>query len=562
MTSSSAVDYYRASVDVGTSDTAEPPSSTQLRSLLRLVRSKGVVDARGLALSAEMVRDIIDAAPHRRGRTHLLRSTFAACAIGDGASFTNVVFHRAWFDDVQFGNEIDFSDSVFYGLVDFRGRFGHHVFFNGAQFRASVGFEGVTFGDGADFSGTSFRKTAEFGQAKFHGGALFTGVQCSGVVSFQRAQFHNQPEGGIAADFINAEFAGARFDQVRFGNWVSFSKSTFGPNSTFSEARFGVGADFVGASFGASACFDAAVLSGVDLTGVNLEGADLSGCAFDGADLHNASLAGVKLSGALLDYRTNLKGTRLFTEKSGAILLPRLVDVRWNGAQVTDVSDWPLTRDSRLGDDPCMRWPTSPRRLPQAMAKRLRLRVDRMRRSALAGLYRIPGSVRDQPNPEGGPRAPFSKEIDDLAEYRTKLADAIRAYRQTAIALQAQGMDVVAREFSYRGAQLSRQLLGRGGRFVSWCLDALTGYGLRARRILGAYVAVVFAFAVVYGATKTTSWADALWTSVIAFHGRGVISSGVLRGSFALTVPAIEAAIGLLVEGLLVAVIIRRVVRD
>jgi hypothetical protein len=65
-----------------------------------------------------------------------------------------------------------------------------------------------------------------------------------------------------------------------------------------------------------------------------------------------------------------------------------------------------------------------------------------------------------------------------------------------------------------------------------------------------------------YPVTNGPRGVNTIWFSIIAFHGRGVINGGIDADSKFLWVPASEAVIGLGVEALLVAVIIRRLFRD
>ncbi|MGZ3681663.1 MAG: pentapeptide repeat-containing protein, partial [Ktedonobacterales bacterium] len=94
-------------------------------------------------------------------------------------------------------------------------------------------------------------------------------------------------------------------------------------------------------------------------------------------------------------------------------------------------------------------------------------------------------------------------------------------------------------------------------------LGLLAGYGYRMGRIIIAYLLVVGSAAVAYyvcgqlGYEPKLDAAQALLVSVTAFHGR------VFSEQFSITTPqawvaAIEAVLGLLVEGVFIAMLTQR----
>jgi len=112
----------------------------------------------------------------------------------------------------------------------------------------------------------------------------------------------------------------------------------------------------------------------------------------------------------------------------------------------------------------------------------------------------------------------------------------VRAYRQLAAQLRAQGMNEVADRFLYRAQQLQRRVLLRQGRLgawlFSWVLALLAGYGYRPGRTVFWYLATVVSFAVAYyllgPAQGHTFQPDgALVFSVTSFHGRGFFPGGL-----------------------------------
>ena len=126
-----------------------------------------------------------------------------------------------------------------------------------------------------------------------------------------------------------------------------------------------------------------------------------------------------------------------------------------------------------------------------------------------------------------------------------------------------------ANRFDYRA-----QLMQRGLRFhqrqfgrwlVSWGLALLSGYGYHLGRIFAAYAIVVLAFAALFllptvlnGAIPTSPQAaNALQISLNAIHGR------VFFAQFGLDtlqswLAAAESVIGIVIEGVFVAMIIQR----
>src|SRR3989441_268564 len=122
-----------------------------------------------------------------------------------------------------------------------------------------------------------------------------------------------------------------------------------------------------------------------------------------------------------------------------------------------------------------------------------------------------------------------------LAEYEV----AVRANRQLAVALRAQGLDEEAARFAYRAQLLQRIVLrwqGKYGAYLfSLLLDLLAGYGYRPGRSLMAYLVFLLFFIGLYllnahAAAVHLSWDEALVLSVSSFHGRGFFLQNVSLG--------------------------------
>lgn len=140
-----------------------------------------------------------------------------------------------------------------------------------------------------------------------------------------------------------------------------------------------------------------------------------------------------------------------------------------------------------------------------------------------------------------------------LEEYE----EAVRANRQLAVALQAQGLNEDAGRFAYHAQVLQRMVLrwqrNWGQYLFSGFLDLLAGYGYRPERSLIAYLIVIFGFMVLYLINSHVvgpplTWDEALVLSVTCFHGRGFLLPNVALGATYAWLAAVEAVVGLLIE--------------
>jgi hypothetical protein len=144
---------------------------------------------------------------------------------------------------------------------------------------------------------------------------------------------------------------------------------------------------------------------------------------------------------------------------------------------------------------------------------------------------------------------------------------AVRANRQVAVALRAQGLNEDADRYAYRALILQRQVLRRQGKWVrafgTWLLDVVAGYGYKPMRSVLAYVVIVCLFAAAYllnaqFAAPHLSWDEALVLSISSFHGRGFFTSGISLGDTLARLAAGEAIIGLLIEITFIATFTQR----
>ena len=268
------------------------------------------------------------------------------------------------------------------------------------------------------------------------------------------------------------------------------------------------------------------------LSGTYLQEADLSGVHLEGAYLNEAHLKDASLYKAHLErtflYKAHLEGARLSRmpieeaelkkalESGQQHIGPSLADAQWGNVNLA-VVQWSQVR--MLGDEYGARQAT-----------------------------------------HAGKR---KNSVTRLQEYEA----AVRANRQLAVALRAQGLDEEAARFAYRSQLLQRIVLRRQGKYgpylFSGCLDLIAGYGYRPSRGLMAYLIVILCFMGLYllsalGTLAHLGWDEALVLSVSSFHGRGFFPQGVTLGDAFARLAAMEAVIGLLIEVSFIATFTQR----
>lgn len=263
-------------------------------------------------------------------------------------------------------------------------------------------------------------------------------------------------------------------------------------------------------------------LQGAFLSGAHLEQADLSEAQMQGAFLNGAHLQGADLRGANLE-QADLNGAHL----EGARLGGAWLDSK------TEISNTTLDRKTQLGD---IHW---------------------------SGV----GSVDlTQINWDNVPILGDEHEVS-FTHYAKDYKAVVRAYRQLAAQLRAQGMAEDADRFSYRAQIRQRGVLLRTFHLpqygFSWVLYLLAGYGYRPGRTLFWYLATIATFAFGYvqvtrgvpffglrepHGTQALQWYEALVLSLASFHGRGFFPQGINLGDPVAILAAGEAVIGLFVE--------------
>lgn len=323
----------------------------------------------------------------------------------------------------------------------------------------------------------------------------------------------------------SANLSGVNLSHVCLGDIHLRMADLSGANLVFANLR---GAHLADANF-SNADMGRINLSNAELRHANLSAAHMREADLSGANAHYSNLQDTRL------HRANLKGTVLH----GARMDPATVlsnaaidshtwlgDVIWNGVSLARI-DW--DQAPRLGDEDTFR---------------IREEI-----------------VQPNETPESSKPTPVPR----ITAYQ----DAARAYHQLANAMQSQGLSEPAGRYAYRAQVLERKIYLRKGWLGRWffslLLGLLAGYGYRMGRIIIAYLLVVGSAAVAYyicsmlgyGPQPPLNAAQALLVSITAFHGR------VFSEQFSITTPqawiaAIEAVLGLLVEGVFIAMLTQR----
>jgi uncharacterized protein YjbI with pentapeptide repeats len=293
-------------------------------------------------------------------------------------------------------------------------------------------------------------------------------------------------------------------------------------------------------------------LEGVNLVGANLERANLGSVRLEGADLSSAQLQGSDLFQAHLQ-NASLNAAQL---EHASLVAAQLSDANLDLAQLTSAGLFmaQLQGAKLTGIS-----------LDQIVLDNTNLTVVSWEGVAPLGDEKRARAATDV---DGKPK----NRDHRIRDYEA----AVRANRLLATALRAQGLAEEADVFAYRA-----QLMQRGPRFqrrqfgrwlISWLFAALSGYGYRLWRIFVAYGLVLAVLAAIFLALGVHSFADAgaepwyqaLWDSFLvslsAIHGRAVFEQ---LGAWtpAAWVAAIESVVGIVIEGVFVAMLIQRLFR-
>lgn len=280
-------------------------------------------------------------------------------------------------------------------------------------------------------------------------------------------------------------------------------------------------ADFVGTHL------EGAILSDTNLKGAtlwgHLEQANLSGAHLEEADLSSANLEGSDLTGAYLNHMTKLDDISLGNDRVG---FASLADAHWGGVNLAVV-----------------RWSMDIGNFWKKQRKGIMLGDEREARQIK--LVKKPSKKADE------------DAIDHAEFWLEEWETAVRANRQLAVVLQAQGLNEVAAQFAYRAQVLQRRVLRWERRFFAYIgslfLDLIAGYGYKPGRSFIAYLLIIFGFMGLYLLNAQIvaphlTWDQALVLSVSSFHGRGFFEQDITLGSGYARLAAAEAVLGLLIE--------------
>src|SRR5713101_3847351 len=296
---------------------------------------------------------------------------------------------------------------------------------------------------------------ADLSEAQLEGADL-SGAQLKGA-DLSRAQLKG-------ADLSEAQLEGASLSEAQLRGANLWKAQLEGANLSkaqlkgvnLSEAQLKgvnlIGAQLEGADLTHAqlerAYLSYAQLEGADLSGAQLEGASLIGAQLEGAHLSEAQLGGADLSGAQLK-RAILRNVILGDQQR---IGPRLADLQWGETNLA-VVDW--SQVAALGDE---------------------------------------HQARQKKTPGGKKKG----QAERVSEYQA----AVRANRQLAVALQAQGLHEEAARFAYRAQRLQRIVLRRQRKVVAYLfsgvLDLLAGYGYRPGRSVIAYLVIIVGFMGLY----------------------------------------------------------------
>src|SRR5579884_2041317 len=319
-------------------------------------------------------------------------------------------------------------------------------------------------------------------------------------------------------------------------------------------------------------------LEGAKLFGAHLEGARLLSTYFEGKALSGDELKRLRawmphfpeilpaadLRGIFLNRQTHLGGLHVGNDQYGYIAL---ADVHWGDVNLTTV-DW--TKLKRLGDETVAGLlpleeeedeQYGERGLPAHIERAvdMLLRAQEVNDVVVHYVMRSPtltNKLRARLAQEERARPETQQQLE-----RERFRVAVRANRQLAVVLRAQGLNEAADRFAYRAHVLQRKVLRRSGTHAygsylfSWFLYVLAGYGYKPGRTVIAYLSTILSFAILYyvlghlaGNQTVMSPLYALIVSIISFHGRGFFPGGFLPTLPMAICAACEAIIGLTIE--------------
>jgi uncharacterized protein YjbI with pentapeptide repeats len=290
---------------------------------------------------------------------------------------------------------------------------------------------------------------------------------------------------------------------------------------------------------------DGATLRGVHLQGAALfkaylrdtylrdahfEQANLKGAWLEGADLRDAHLEGADLRYAFLDKASNLEGISPGDTKFGFV---SLADVHWGDVNLA-VVNW--RRLKMLGDETKAR-----EREAHVGAETAREKGKRLKeyQAAVRANRQLANAIRAQGMNEEA--IPFA--------YRAQILQRKVYWRQVLWGqVESTETDTLQRDFQQNMRDIGRRMRSFGSYAFSWFLDILAGYGYKPGRSLLIYILMIAGFATCYHLIGHLSPREALIFSVTSFHGRGFFPGPLALSNPLTGLAAIEAVVGLFIE--------------
>ncbi|MEJ7764109.1 MAG: pentapeptide repeat-containing protein [Acidimicrobiales bacterium] len=267
-----------------------------LASVLAGVRRGRVLDARGVAIDAELLSRILAACPRDDcGRPVVNRGRFDCASFPAGATFEGVVFIKG-------------------------------VSFDGSRFDGDASFKSTRFEGPARFAGSSFKGPASFDEASFDGQAWFGGATFSAPASFGHSEFSNLAWFGRAefetdAAFDDATFRGTtNFDDAGFRCHVRFARTGFEGETRLDRASFNHEPRYDGAAFtGRGGAPEVAVRQLVWKGAALAPWRDRAAAGFIDLGLAVVPVVGAGLVGVVLEGPLYYSGARLLLTVLGAL---------------------------------------------------------------------------------------------------------------------------------------------------------------------------------------------------------------------------------------------------
>jgi uncharacterized protein YjbI with pentapeptide repeats len=275
-------------------------TSDRRQSALRGFRNGGTLDfTRGLSITQDLLREILDAAPRDAdGNAVLFHADFGNSTFELGGTFHRVTFQGpASFKETIFQGQAVFEDVVFEGPVTFTDRRSAVTgTLSEPAFRDLAYFRRVTFQDKVEFRSVTFQ-FVEF-EATFKGPVNFRAARFESTVSFPKAKF----EGPVLFRYEDLEGDSRLIDEPMFKDSAIFDGAVFNQEVHFDSVIFAAPARFKGTTFG-SLTFRAGFTN-------NVGSADFTGAKFE----NRVIFVGVTLSDGTFS-KARFRGPALFVDQ-------------------------------------------------------------------------------------------------------------------------------------------------------------------------------------------------------------------------------------------------------